>query len=380
MTARFISMRGMKYTIALFALLCAGATRAQVTGGQYAFEFLRMANSPHVSALGGISVANPEQDISLVMQNPAMMRPGLHNELSLGYNNFYDNIKILNLQYGYYSPKINTAFFAGIQYFNYGSFLLTDNTGTVEGDFHSLDYAVTVGASRQYGEHWRYGADLKMAHSVLYQYNASAVLMDIGINYYDTATLLDFGATAKNMGAMITKYNPDKAAEPLPFDLQLGISKRFKHMPLRLFATIHHLYEWDVRYDNPADISTSNILGTTDSSKSTDTHFADKLFRHFIFGAELALGKHILLTASYNDMMRRELAITTKPGAAGFAFGVGINLEKFQVHYARTYYHIAGPYNEISLTMRLNKLFGLGKTGEKIHWNADYPDWDVASK
>jgi hypothetical protein len=200
-------------------------------------------------------------------------------------------------------------------------------------------------------------------------------MMDVGINYFDTASLWDIGAVAKNMGVMVKKYNSDNPAEPIPFDLQLGISKRFKHLPLRIFATIHHLYEWDVRYNNPDDVA-NTLLVSTDSSAKSKSYFTDKLFRHFIFGAEFKLGKRILLTGSYNLLHRKELAIQTRPGLAGFAFGVGVNLNKFQVHYAHTEYHIAGGSNEIAITMALNRLIGLGGAAEKRHWNTQYPDWE----
>ncbi len=280
------------------------------------------------------------------------MRPGLHNELELTFNSYYAGIAVMNLQYGWHAAKINTSFFLGVQYlFNYGGFLQTDDIGNVNGTVHALDYAVTLGASRKYLEHWRYGAEIKVAENSNYAgIVAAALVTDVGVNYYDTASLFDIGIVAKNMGIMAVKYNANLPSEPLPFDLQMGVSKRFKHLPLRLFATIHHLYEWDIRYDNPADLIGTGSLGTSDTTSDKGSHFGDKLFRHFIFGAELTLGKRILLTASYNDLQRRELALTTDPGIAGFAFGIGIMLNKFQVHYARTYYSVAGPYNEISLT------------------------------
>lgn len=369
-------MRAIKYLVA-GALLWSASATAQVTGGQYAFEYLLLPNSPHVSALGGISVADPDHDISLALQNPAMMRPGLHNELDLNYNAYYAGINIMNLQYGYHVPELNTSFFLGVQYLNYGDITRTTAAGAEEGSFKAVDYALTLGASRSYLEHWRYGAALKMARSSFDGTIGGAVAADVGINYYDTSSLWDFGAVAKNMGVMVKKYNPDIPAEPIPFDLQIGVSKRFKHLPLRLFATVHHLYEWDIRYNNPADVSGSNVFGTTnDSTVDNSSHFADKLFRHFIFGGELTLGKRLLVSFSYNDLRRREMALQTTPGLAGFAFGLGINLNKFQVHYGRSYYHIAGAYNEIGITLLLKKLFGVGPGGEKIHWNTDYPDWE----
>ena len=365
----------MAYSLIL-GVLFAFRSQAQVTGGQFAFEYLRLSNSAHVSALGGMSVANPDDDIALALQNPAMMRPGLHNELELTYNSYYAGIAVMNLQYGWHAPTINTSFFLGVQYLNYGGFLQTDNLGNINGTFHANDYALTVGASRKYLEHWRYGADIKFANSNYTMATGTALLADVGVNYYDTASLFDFGIVAKNMGVQVVKYTQGLPAEPLPFDLQMGVSKRFKHLPLRLFATIHHLYEWDIRYDNPADLAGTSSLGTSDTASDKGSHFGDKLFRHVILGAELTLGKRILLTFSYNDLQRRELALTTDPGISGFAFGLGINLNKFQIHYARTYYSVVGAYNEISLTMCLNKLFGLGKGGDKIHWNAEYSDWE----
>ena len=347
---------------------------AQVTGGQYAFEFLRLSNSPHVSALGGISVADPENDIAFAIQNPSMMRPGLHNQLDLDYNDYYAGIHILNLAYGYYVPSVNTAFFMGVQYINYGTISQTDNIGNVYGDFTPVDFALTFGGSRTYGDHWRYGADLKLAHSSLYDASATALLTDIGVNYYDTTLGLDMGAVAKNMGGMMKEYTPGNA-EPLPFDLQLGISKSLKHVPLKLFMTIHHLYEWDIMYNNPSEITPTNPLGTPDTVANHASYFGDKLFRHFIFGAELSIAKRLTFTVSYNDLQRRELALPSQPALAGFAFGLGLHLSTLEIHYARTYYHIAGPHNEFGITLPLNKMFGLGEAGEKIKWNATYDDW-----
>lgn len=380
MTLRFSGMRWIKFAVLfIFFFINSLFSFAQVTGGQFAFQSLTLPNSPHVSALGGISVANPDNDIALALQNPAMMRPGLHNMLDLNYNDYYASIGILNLQYGYYVPHIKTCFFLGIQYINYGTFTETDNVGNIYGSFHASDYAITFGASRSYGKHWRYGAAIKMAHSALYTYKANAIATDVGVNYYDTTKLLDIGAVAKNMGVMTKKYTSGQPSEPIPFDLQLGISKKFKHMPLRMFATIHHLYEWDIRYANPTDDSATNSLnGSSDTVRSKGTYFSDKLFRHFIFGAELLLGKHLTITASYNYLVRKELALSSSPGPTGFAFGLGVNLSKFQVHYARSYYYVSGPYNEIGLTMALNKLMGFGEKGEKIHWTSEYPDWEEA--
>ncbi|MCB0699017.1 MAG: type IX secretion system protein PorQ [Chitinophagales bacterium] len=362
-------------SISFIAFSCT-LSNAQVTGGQRAMEFLRLPNSPHISALGGFSVSNPDQDISFAMQNPSMMRPGLHNMLGLNYNFYYSGIKSSNLQYGYHVPEVNTSFAFGVQYLSYGDFVQTDVLGNQLGNFKANDYALTFAGSRRYKEKWRYGAALKWAHSGYADRKASAMLMDVGVTYMDTASLWTIAAVAKNMGFMVKKFNPAYPAEPLPFDLQIGISKRLKYVPLRLMATLHHLYQWDIRYDDPNEIDNQNIFGG-DSTTKEKSYFADKLFRHFTFGAELLIGKRLLVSASYNHQRRAELVLKEKTGLAGFAFGLGVNLNKFQVHYAYSQYHIAGGYNELGINIALNKIMGIGKTGDKIHWNATYPDWEM---
>lgn len=352
---------------------------AQVAGGQRTMEFLRLPTGPHVSALGGINVSNPDKDISLAMQNPSLMRPGLHNNLGLNYNAYYSGVSLANLQYGYHLPKLETSFLLGVQYLNYGNFVRTDNLGMTNGDFKANEYAVTIGASRRYKDKWRYGASVKYAQSTLADKNAYAALADVGITYMDTTNLVTIGAVAKNMGVMLKKYNGNNPGEPLPFDLQIGITKRFRYVPLRLLATVHHLYEWDIRYDDPALAQNNNLFGNVDSNAKPKTYFADKLFRHFIFGAEILIGKRLLVTASYNHLHRSEMVLKDKTGMAGFAYGLGIDLNKFQVNFARSHYHIAGAYNEFGLTMSLNKLFGIGKLGDKIDWSATYPDWEYAT-
>lgn len=374
MMLRFSSMmqeRAKRFFL-LMLCLCTLPAAAQVTGGRHAMIFLNMPNAPHISALGGINIAHPDEDISFALQNPSLMRPSMHNQLGLNYNNYYADVKVMNLNYGYRAHKINTDFVLGIRYLNYGSFVQTDVLGNTYGTFNARDYAVTLGASRYYSERWRYGAALKWAHSSLYDKTASALLADVGIAYTDTANHITVGVVAKNMGFMTRKYNPANPAEPLPFDLQLGISKRFKHIPLRLIGTVHHLYEWDIRYNNPADREGTGFFALEDSTADNKSYFADKLFRHIIFAAELTLAKRLTVIVGYNHLRRSEMKITEKPALAGFSFGGSLYLNKFQVHYARSYYHISGAYNEIGLNFAMNKLFHLGKAGEKINWNADY--------
>lgn len=345
--------------------------QAQVTGGQHAFEYLRMSNNPHVTAMGGYVPASPDNDVSFTLQNPALLRPSMHNQLSVNYNLFYADIGIANLQYGYHVAPLNTDFGFGVQYLNYGSFQNTDAQGNNLGDIRATDYSINFSASRQYLNRWRYGATVKWAHSFLGDRSAMAVLADVGISYEDTANGWNLGAVAKNIGIQLKQYNPDNEAEPLPFDLQIGVSKQLKNVPLRLFVVAHHIYEWNVYYNNPADkVSSTFITGSSDTTEGS--HTADKIFRHLNFGAELVLGKRVTITAAYNHLRRGDLGVQNATGTAGFSFGAGIDLNKMTVRYGRSYYSSAGAYNEFGFAFQLNKFFGIGKKTEPWGWNKTY--------
>ncbi|MFT4062253.1 MAG: type IX secretion system protein PorQ [Edaphocola sp.] len=357
----------------LLGLACMGignVAGAQVNGGQHAFEYLRMSNSPHVSALGGLVPAAGD-DVSFALQNPGLLKPAYHNQLAANYNLYYAGIGIANLQYAYHVAPLNTNFGVGIQYLNYGNFTHTDAQGNDLGNVRATDYSMNFSASRQYTEHWRYGATVKWAHSFLADRSAMAVLADVGVVYEDTAKKWVVGIVAKNMGVMLKQYNPENDAEPLPFDLQIGVSKQLQNVPLRLFVAGHHLYEWNVRYDNPADKVSNNIFGNEDTA-TDKKYIADKIFRHLNFGAELLLGKRLTVSAAYSHMRRSELAAGDAKGMAGFSFGVGLNLNKIHVRFARSYYATAGAYNELGFSFQLNKFFNIGNKAEPWGWNKSY--------
>ncbi len=355
---------------AFLVLLCCGlSSQAQILGGEHVFEFLRLSQNPHVTALGGVAVSSPASDVMMSTANPALLRPEFHTSLGLGYNIYYAGTKVSNLQYAHHAKKLKTTFGLGIQYLNYGSFRLTDDIGNQYGDAKAADYSINLSASKAYLNRWRYGATLKYAHSKLIDKQASAILADIGVVYADTNNLWYLGAVIKNAGVVIKNYEAN-ASQPLPLDLQIGVTKKFKKAPFSIMVLAHHLQTWNIRYDNPADQTDNQLLFTdTTTATKTKTYFADKLFRHFVFALNINLGKRIEISAGYNHMRRSELAIDEKKGMSGFSYGVGLYLNKFIVHFAQSHYHIAGAYSEIGLIFKLNQIVG---GGNSINWSEKY--------
>ena len=349
----------LKVSILAVAICGTGGTAiAQIMGGQRAFEYLRMSNSPYVSALGGYAPASPDRNVSLTWQNPALLRPLFHDQLSLNYNFFYANIGIANAQYAFHSNKLDTDFGVGLQFINYGNVRNIDEHGIEQGTAYAADNAIALSASRQYKDNWRYGVNLKWANSHLAGVTGMALLADFGVAYIDTARKITIGAVAKNIGVVTKKYNPDNVAEPLPFDLQIGVTKQLENVPLRLYVVAHHLYRWDIRYDNPAD-KVTNIF-QTDTASGNKTYFADKLFRHLNFGAEIIIGKRITATVAYSHLRRRENGFSNKMGLAGFSMGLSLELNKMQVRYGQTYYGSSGAYHELGMNFDVDKFLKRG--------------------
>lgn len=371
------TMRGKFISAIMMLASCCWAheSSAQIVGGKRAFEFLNLSNSAHVTALGGLAPAQPTQDVTLAWQNPAFYRPGLHNQLAFNYNMYYADIKVANFNYAYHSPKLNTTFGGGVQQVNYGTFSAFDERETYLGEVRASDMVIHLSASRSYFDRWRLGATLKYAHSVLAERNAGAILGDIGLSYVDTTNKVTVGLVARNIGFMTQKYNPMLPAEPLPFDINIGLTKELQHLPLKVFVVLHHLYQWDIRYNNPADKKKNVFLN--DSTASDDkSYFVDKLFRHVNLGAELTLGKRLSLTLAYNHLRRAELATFETKGMAGFSMGAGLYLNKLQLHFGRSIMATAGAYNEFGLNIYLDRFIrGKAQDVRTNSWSQNYPNW-----
>lgn len=365
-----------KYIIgAALSICCSYSVKAQVLGGTRAFEFLNLSTSPHLTALGGEVVANTDLDAGLAGSNPALYRPTLHNQLVVGYNAYHAGIGISNVQYVNHSQKLNTTFAYGVQNVNYGTFDGADIFGNATGDIKANDIAIKVSASKAYGPHWRYGATLKWAHSSLAGISGDAVLLDVGVVYVDTISKISFGAVAKNMGVVLNKYNNNNAAEPLPFDFQIGITKELANVPLKLFIVGHHLYKWDIRYNNPSDKKSNDLLGEEDKEDPNKKYFGNKLLRHINMGGELFLGKRVMITAAYSFLRRNELSTTELKGLSGFSMGAGIYLNKFQIHYGISNTATASAYNEFGLNFALDKIFKSTNPDKMEKWNNNYSGW-----
>lgn len=353
----------MKFRITILLLLIINHLNAQTLGGNSVFNFLKLPNTPQLTSLGGINVSQSSNDIGLAFNNPALLKPEMHTQMNAVFNSFYAGIKAWHLSLGYHDQKLNTNFCWGLNYFNYGNIQQTDDAGNMLGSFWPVDWVMQFSASRSYLEKWNYGATLKFINSDYGQYHSNGMAIDVGVLYSDSEKLITASILAKNMGFQLKKYD-GTGPDDLPFDLQIGITKRLKNAPFSFSITAYHLHRFNMQYN---DTVFNNENGFT--SGSSKKFSFNKLFGHFVFATTIYAGDKLEFTAGYNYLRRQELNVgSSGNGLNGFSMGVGVILDKLQIRYARAYYQNNTAYNQLGLNLTLNKYFGLGKFGERIGW------------
>lgn len=336
---------------------------AQTLGGNTVFNFLKLPNTPQLTALGSINVSKISDDIGLAAYNPALLKPGMHTQMNAVFNSFFAGIKVYDLALVYRSDKLNTNFLWSLNYFSYGTIQQTDASGNVFGNLRPVDWSMQVSASRKYMEKWNYGATLKFINSNYGIYRSNGIAMDVGVLYSDSSKLFSASVLAKNMGFQLKKYDGTEAQD-IPFDLEVGITKRLRNAPFGFSFTAHHLQQFDIRY---SDTSFNNENGFPNGSNSKVSF--DKIFRHFVIATDIYLGDKVEVSAGYNYLRRQELNIgNSGNGLNGFSLGVGVLLKKIQIRYALASYEGNTTYSQFGLNLKLNEYFGLGKFGERIGW------------
>jgi hypothetical protein len=328
------------------------------TGGNNTYEFLNLTNPARVVALGGTLISVKDNDLNLSFQNPSLLDSTMHNSLSLSYINY-----LADIQYGYaaYSRSYKNmgSFSAGMQFMDYGKFTSADVTGEITGQFTASEYALDLSYSRPIDSVFSVGGTLKTIYSKLSnEYTSIGNAIDLGAIYNNKKHLISAGLVIKNFGRQWKAYND--IHEPLPFEVQFGVSKKISHAPFRINFTATHLEKWDLTYVDPAVATTDPITGDI-IKKTKFSEFADKLGRHLVFGGEVLLSQNFHLRIGYNFQRRQELKLESRSGIAGFSFGFGLKISKFNLSYGYAKYHLAGGPNNFTISTNFSEFYSKKK-------------------
>ena len=298
-----------KYVLALFLGIFSIISQAQESQTEY--NFLRLPISAHAAALGGDNITIIEDDASLMFSNPALASSVSDMTIGLSYMNY---MKGANYMGASFTKAMNdkSTLAGGIQYMNYGKMKEVDENNVQTGEFSASEIAVEAIFSYELARNLVGGITGKFISSYIGSYNSIAVGVDLGLNWYDPERQWSVSAVAKNLGGQLKAY--DDNFGKMPFDLQLGVSKTFAALPVRVSATLVDL-----------------------------THFNYRFINHLNLGAEVLLSESLWIGGGYNFRRANDMTIGVgddeSSHGAGFSFGGGINLERFKLNVSYGKYH-----------------------------------------
>ena len=263
----------------LFTGLWEQQASAQITGGQHVFSFMNLSPSARITALGGMQIAVKDDDPAFAAANPAALNPTMDGRLSFQHNFFLSDIQHGYVTYANDIPKIGFTVHGALQYIGYGDIPMTDEYGNkLGGNIKASETALTLGAARPLTDRLSMGLNLRFGFSTLDIYKSSALAADAGLMYADTAHGFSAALVLRNAGTQLSTYNGTR--EDMPFDLQIGISKRFRHLPFRFGIIAHHLHQWEITYDDPNFQDDDVLVFGGDEPAESNTSGVDNLFRH----------------------------------------------------------------------------------------------------
>jgi len=321
-------------------------------GGDHTYTFLTLTNSARIAGVGGNAMTVLDNDVTLALANPSLITPEMHNQLALSYVNYFTGN---NTGFAMYSRTFNKAgsFVAAIQFSDYGKIQGADAAGNKTGIISASEYALSVGWGRMLTTHFSIGANVKLIYSHLDTYSSVGIAVDVAGSFFTKNKLFMASLMVRNIGSQIVPYRAGEF-EPLPFELQLGLSQGLKHLPLRFYLLFTNLQKWNMSYTDPNDPKNQVDPYTGQiNERSGIGKFADNLMRHVVFGGEITIAKVFSIRLGYNYQRRQELKLYERTGLSGFCYGVGFRIKMFSFSYTHATYQAGSP-NPNFVTIAVN--------------------------
>jgi hypothetical protein len=337
----------MKQLIFLLMFFAVKQADSQTLGGNAIFNFLTQPNTAQLAALGNVNVSSISNDVGMAFSNPALLRDSMHQQISSSFYSFAEGVKQYGLQTAFHLSKIRSNIGVGVQYLDYGTLTQTDASGNVLGNFRPSDYVVQLMFSKSYKEKWWVGFNTKFINSNYGLYRSNGMAVDAAIAYFDHENKLQVSVVAKNMGTQLRTYNASGTKEELPFDLQVGITKRLLKAPLQFSLTAHHLHRFDIFYNDTL------YNAQEGDARYVSSNGFQKLMAHLVFSTDIFLSNQFQITAALNLMRRQSLnAYNITNGLNGFSLGFGVLLNKLQIRYATGFYQ-QNLFHQLSLNFNV---------------------------
>ena len=323
----------MRTLLLFFFLLGSTVTVLAQLGGKATYQFLNLMSSPRQAALGGKIITNIDYDVTQALYNPATINADMDNQLALNYASHLGDISYGTAAYAYTVDRRTQTFHAGVTFVNYGNFEGYDENGNNTGAFTGNETAISFGYALQLGFSDFYaGANIKLISSKLEQYSSLGGALDLGLIYIDE--YLDFNAAlvVRNIGTQFTTYAG--LNEPLPLEIDIGLSQKLENLPMRWHLTFENLQQWSISAPNPSRVTT-DLNGNQTEEKVA---FISQLMRHTLIGMELFPERGLNIRMGYSFRRAEELRILEQRNFSGLSFGIGLKFNTLRFSYTHARY------------------------------------------
>ena len=345
--------------------------QAQVSNaGRSVFAFMSLPTSSRLNALGGSNVSLSDGDISMGMCNPALLHANSHMTLQMNYSYYLPGTMFGSVLYGHNfgtgkavnvqeetEPERPNYFAVGVHYLDYGQMLYADKDGNqTGGKFGARDILVDVMYARQLHPCWKIGVTLKPVYSIYESYTSFAIGADVGAHFQTPDSTFQMGLVLQNIGWQLKGFYSQEGGrnhEMLPLNLQLGLTYRLKHAPLRFHLQIHNMQTWQLNYE----WTSLDKSPTTGEIVPHDIKWYDTLFRHTIWCIEVVpKSEKFYIALSYNHRRRAELQLIDQRSLAGFALGAGVRIKQARIGFAISQLTKSNFSYQLGLTLDINSL------------------------
>lgn len=318
-----ILFRNMRNNLFILFFLFILQTAVAQSGDQV-FTFLRYPASTRVNAMGGNNVSLVERDPSLIFQNPALLGGEMDGMVNLNYMNYIADINVGSALFTK-ALKEKAAWGVGVTYFSNGTIKGMTSEQISTGDISAKDINVSGFFSYDLSDRWRGGASLKFLYSNMDIYTSVGIAVDAGLSYYNSEKDFSFGFAFKNIGAQLKPYEDDR--QKMPWDIQMGITKRLNHAPIRLSLTAQYLNRWKFNY-----------IDDTDNEYKGDNFF-QAFIKHFVIGVDYVPSENFWLGLGYNPKTALDMKLQGGNALSGFSGGAGVKIKMFDVGVSVAKYH-----------------------------------------
>lgn len=338
----------MRFTLYSLIILLSVTAYGQ-TGGNSTYGALNLIPSARVGGLAGATLAHTEGDLTFGFWNPALLKGEYDNAAALSYSSMPSGIGLGEAAYAF-GIDSNQHILTGFRYFDYGSFVASEENGTVTGTFRAADYILQGGYGYELDSNWQFGGSLKFINSAYEQYNSFGMAMDLSAVYQIPKKRFAFALMAKNIGVQLSTFSGNR--ESLPFELQAAISNKFEYLPFRWTVQFEHLETWDLTYLDPNNINRDPITG---AESYDEPSFLNMAMRHVTVSGEIMLGKSLRFGLGYNFRRQYEMALTSRRSSAGLTFGLAAKLGKFWINYSNVNMNVAGRIHQFTVAIQLDE-------------------------